>query len=425
MPVDQSKAVIAVVGLGYVGLSLAISFQGKCQVIGYDCSDERINSLKQQHDFYAEISQSALTEEHIYLTSNPEHLEKASIYFLAAPTPLDDLGKTDLTALKSMCKTVGANLAKKDLVVIESTVTPGTCEEVCLPILEAESKLTADDFYFAYSPERVNPGDKEHSLHNTKKIVSGLNAASLAKVDEIYSELLEVSTFKASSIQVAEAAKLVENIQRDTNIALMNELTQIFHGLGINTQDVIAAAGSKWNFAHFTPGLVGGHCIPIDPVYLIELAKEHGEPTQLLDTARKVNDGMADFVFRAIKKALDKLDGRKILILGLSYKPDCSDIRNSMVLDIVKLLTAAGAKVLIHDPVVDNYWLQGKTDFQVVTSANELSEITAALLAVKHKEFTEEYLKNYFSHLTPEGSLFDLSGKLQADEYSNYNFWQL
>ena len=337
------KIKLGVVGLGYVGLPLAVSFSKKIEVIGYDYNEEKINKYKEGIDVTNEVGDKTLKNCNVKFTSNCEELKDCDYIIVAVPTPINEQKLPDLTPLIESSKVVGQNLKKGAIVIYESTVYPGLTEEVCLPILEENSKMSCPkDFKIAYSPERINPGDKQNKFETIKKIVSGIDRETLEKVSELYLLVLKKGIYQASSIKVAEAAKVIENTQRDINIAFMNELSKIFHKMGIDTKEVLDAASSKWNFLRFNPGLVGGHCIGIDPFYLITKSKECGYNPQVLIESRKINDSMGIYVAQNVidylKKENIELEKANVCIKGITFKENVPDIRNSKVIDIIEEL---------------------------------------------------------------------------------------
>jgi len=413
---------IAVIGLGYVGMALAEQAQQHYTVIGFDVSKKRIEALKKHHDIYAEYDANELASSKIHLTTEVASIADATIYIITVQTPLDKHNLPDLRALKLACETVSPYLNKDDLVIIESTVYPGTCEEIALPILE---KNANGEFYFGYSPERVNPADHDHTFANTPKIVSGIDAASLGRVNAFYERILKAPTHRAPNIKVAEAAKLLENIQRDVNIALMNEAAEIFNAMGIHTQAVLEASKTKWNFLPFNPGLVGGHCIPIDPVYLTERAKEFGVEAKLISTARDINSQLPQTILRAILAKMGSLEGKQVLIFGLSYKKNCSDMRTSLVPYLIRLLDQHGARVFANDPILDKAWLGAQTRYTLIDSSTHLKEVDGVIYAVDHDYFSSDYLASWQTCLKKPVCVFDLTGCLDQEQFKDSEFWQL
>ena len=384
---------LAVIGLGYVGLPLAVEFGRVRPVIGFDISAERINELSRGQDHTLECSVEELREaQQLQFSHDPEQLTRAQIFIVTVPTPVDQANRPDMSPLVKASETVGKALKRGDVVIYESTVYPGATEEVCVPVLEKFSGLLFNqDFYCGYSPERINPGDKEHRLPTIKKVTSGSTPQVAEEVDQLYRQIITAGTHKASSIKVAEAAKVIENTQRDVNIALMNELSLIFHRLGIDTLEVLQAAGTKWNFLPFRPGLVGGHCIGVDPYYLTHKAQEVGYHPEVILAGRRINDSMASHVADQtiklmLKKGLPVL-GSRILVLGLTFKENCPDIRNTKVVDIVKALGEYHTKVDIYDPWIDVDEARREYGLECLTALPANGTYQAIVLAVGHKEF--------------------------------------
>ena len=350
---------IAVIGLGYVGLPLALEFGKSRPVIGFDVNAARIDALRVGEDATREVTKEELVSaKHLSFTTDPADLAAASIYIITVPTPIDAHKQPDLTPLRKASEAVGRVLKRGDIVIYESTVYPGATEEDCVPILESTSGLTFnEDFFAGYSPERINPGDKTHRLPDIRKVTSGSTPDVAEEVDQLYASIITAGTFKAETIRVAEAAKVIENTQRDLNIALVNELAIIFNKMDIDTEAVLEAAGTKWNFLPFRPGLVGGHCIGVDPYYLTHKAEAIGYHPQIILAGRRINDGMGAYAASQLIKAMLKrrihVEGAKVLILGLTFKENCPDVRNTRVVDIVKELREYGVHVDVHDPLVD------------------------------------------------------------------------
>jgi UDP-N-acetyl-D-galactosamine dehydrogenase len=382
---------ISVVGLGYVGLPVAVAFGKARRTIGFDINLERINELKTGHDRTGEVSAGDLATTDILFTNLIDELALADFHIVAVPTPVDDANQPDLTPMLKASETVGQALKKGDIVVYESTVYPGVTEDECVPVLERVSGLSCGvDFTVGYSPERINPGDKEHTFTRITKVVSGQDAATLETVARVYESVVTAGVHRASSIKVAEAAKVIENTQRDLNIALMNELALIFDRMGIDTSDVLAAAGTKWNFLRFTPGLVGGHCIGVDPYYLTHQAEKIGYIPQVILAGRRINDGMGSFIAqRTIKEMIHaghSILGATVTVLGLTFKEDCPDLRNSKVIDIIRELQDYGINVQVHDPLADPR--EAEHEYGVtLTPLQELKPAAALVVAVAHKEY--------------------------------------
>jgi UDP-N-acetyl-D-glucosamine/UDP-N-acetyl-D-galactosamine dehydrogenase len=387
---------IALIGLGYVGLPLAIAFSEKYEVIGFDIDKDRVNELNKGLDRTQEVEgeQLQLVKSNIKYTTNIQDTRKCNYYIVTVPTPIDSDNRPDLNPLIDSSKMVGSVLSKNNIVVYESTVYPGVTEEICVPELEQVSGLKFNlDFFCGYSPERINPGDKKHTVKKILKVTSGSTPEIAEQVDDLYKQVITAGTHLASSIKVAEASKVIENIQRDVNIALINELAMVFSQIGINTQEVIEAASTKWNFVKYSPGLVGGHCISIDPYYLTFKAKEIGYKPDLILTARQINNGMSQYIAEQTANVM-KNNGKKIkqsniLILGIAFKENCPDIRNTKVVDLIKHLTDYGANVDIFDPWVDSH--EVLREFRITVN-NDLSDINrnkydAVVYAVAHREF--------------------------------------
>jgi len=387
------KAKMAVVGLGYVGLPLAAAFGRQAQVIGFDVSAKRITELRQGIDLTRELSEEKLADTTIDYTLEPARLKEASFFIVTVPTPIDMHRNPDLSPLVSASRTIGRNLSPGSIVVYESTVYPGVTEEVCLPILEKESGLKGGlDFKVGYSPERINPGDKVHTVDKIIKVVSGQDQDSLDTIARVYGLIVAAGVFRTASIKVAEAAKVIENTQRDLNIALMNELAIIFGRLGIATHDVLAAAGTKWNFLSFTPGLVGGHCIGVDPYYLTFKAEEIGYHPQVILAGRRINDGMGKYLAEILVKKLinagKTVKGTRVLILGITFKENVPDIRNSKVVDIIRELQEYGIEILVHDPLADPTEVVHEYGLNL-TPLDEVMPVDAVVLAVAHKAYAD------------------------------------
>ena len=390
---NLTNKTIAVIGLGYVGLPLAVEFGKNRPVIGFDIKRERVAELVSGLDKTLECSSEDLRKAlHLSLTSDPCDLKVAKVFIVTVPTPVDSSNRPDLTPLLSASEMVGEVLKKGDVVIYESTVYPGATEEVCVPVLEKISGLVFNlDFFCGYSPERINPGDKEHSLTLIKKVTSGSTAEVADGVDFLYAEIIKAGTYKASSIKVAEAAKVIENTQRDVNIALMNELSLIFNKLGIDTLEVLQAASTKWNFLPFKPGLVGGHCIGVDPYYLTHKAQQVGYHPEVILAGRRINDSMGDHVATAVIKLMLKkgisVFGSKVILLGLAFKENCPDLRNTKVIDIINSLNSYRVLVDVYDPLIDIK--EAKLEYRIncLNHSPKQCSYSAIILAVSHKEF--------------------------------------
>jgi UDP-N-acetyl-D-galactosamine dehydrogenase len=408
------KNKIAIIGLGYVGLPLAVEFGKKYPTTGFDINGPRIAALISGHDSTLEVDEAELKQAtQLNYTTDIEQLKSCNIYIVTVPTPIDSHKRPDLTPLEKASETVGKVLSKGDIVIYESTVYPGATEEVCVPILERHSGLTFNkDFYCGYSPERINPGDKEHRVTTIKKVTSGSTPEIADIVDNLYKSIITAGTHKASSIKVAEAAKVIENTQRDLNIALMNELAIIFERLGIDTLEVLKAAGTKWNFLPFRPGLVGGHCIGVDPYYLTHKAEILGYHPQVIQAGRRINDGMAAYVAQQTIKQMIRsgtnIRGAKVIVLGLTFKENCSDLRNSKVADLVKELQEFGCEVYVHDPLADaeqalhEYGITLRDWHQLPQNAD------AIVAAVSHAKYTTQPVANLLAPLKRCGVFIDI-----------------
>ncbi len=406
-------SVVAVVGLGYVGLPLAVEFGKKGRTIGFDLSARKIASYKEGVDPTGEVSTEDLKAAvHLELSADPGVLAEADFIIVAVPTPVDDAHQPDFRPLVGSSESVGKNLKRGATVVFESTVYPGATEEVCIPIIEKHSGLKwKKDFFVGYSPERINPGDKERTLTKIVKVVSGDTPETLERVKQVYASVITAGVYPASSIKVAEAAKVIENTQRDLNIALMNELAIIFDRIGIDTLEVLQAAGSKWNFLPFRPGLVGGHCIGVDPYYLTYKAEKMGYHPDVILAGRRINDGMGKFIAEQTVKNLIRngwmVKDAPIIVLGLTFKEDCPDLRNSRVIDVVRELQSYGANVIVHEPVADAAEAQHEYGVSL-TDWDDLPPAAAIVAAVAHKEFRNRPLTDYVAKLQKGGVLTDV-----------------
>jgi len=394
---------IAVIGLGYVGLPLAVEFAKKYSVVGFDIFQTRIDELKRGYDRTLELTEAEVKEaisHNIEFTTNLETLRACNIFIVTVPTPIDKNKRPDLTPLIKASETVGKVLKKDDIVIYESTVYPGATEEDCVPVLEKFSGLKFNiDFFCGYSPERINPGDKTHTVTKILKVTSGSTPAVADKVDALYRSIITAGTHKASCIKVAEAAKVIENSQRDINIAFINELSIIFSRLGIDTEEVLEAAGTKWNFLPFRPGLVGGHCIGVDPYYLTHKAQEVGYNSEIILAGRRLNDNMGIYVANQVIKLMikkgHKIEGSKVLILGITFKENCPDIRNSRVIDVIRELQEFGMQIAIYDPWADAKEVKHEYNLELLSELPALNTYDALVLAVSHKEFNKiDIVKN-------------------------------
>ncbi|HHU57202.1 MAG TPA: nucleotide sugar dehydrogenase [Bacteroidales bacterium] len=423
----NKESKISVIGLGYVGLPIALELARHFQVVGFDIKEERVAQMQRQEDPSKELEAADFADCDIQFTSKPDDLRAATFHVVAVPTPINRHNLPDLHPLLSASKTVGKILKKGDCVVFESTVYPGCTEDDCVPILEAESGLKFNvDFKVGYSPERINPGDKEHTLTKILKIVSGSDAEALELISEVYGAIIKAGIHKASSIKVAEAAKIIENTQRDVNIALMNELSLIFNRLDINTYEVLEAAGTKWNFLKFFPGLVGGHCIGVDPYYLTYKASELGIHSRIITGGRVINDGMAPYIANEVVKRLisagHPINGSRVLIMGATFKENVSDIRNSKVADLVHELQSFSVQVEVVDPHASSDELQEEYGYGLVEAPR--GRYQAVVVAVNHGDYVG-LPESYFTGLLAEKGLFvDVKGIYRNAGFS-LNYWSL
>ena len=412
---------IALVGLGYVGLPLAVEFGKKYETVGFDINQARVDELKRGKDSTLEVEPQELTlASQLSFTTDPEDIRDCEIFIVTVPTPIDEHKRPDLTPLEKSSSAIGKLLKQGDVVIYESTVYPGATEEVCVPILEAESGLVFNkDFYCGYSPERINPGDKEHRVTTIKKVTSGSTPEIADKVDALYSSIITAGTHKASSIKVAEAAKVIENTQRDVNIALINELALIFNKLSINTEEVLKAAGTKWNFLPFRPGLVGGHCIGVDPYYLTHKATEVGYHPEIILAGRRLNDNMGSYVTDRVAKIMTQkrihVMDANILIMGLTFKENCPDLRNTRVVDLVAEFQGFNCNVDVYDPWVSKE--EAKHEYGIVpVDAPQPGHYDAILLAVAHSEFTQMGVEAIRAFGKSNHVLFDIKYILEAGQ---------
>lgn len=425
--IKDKKKSISLIGLGYVGLPIALEFAKKVPVIGFDIKPERVELMKKKIDPSNELTSEAFDNTDILLTSNPEDLKGASFHIVAVPTPIDDHNLPDLKPLLAATKTVGKVLKKGDYVVYESTVYPGCTEEECVPLLEEISGLKfQEDFKVGFSPERINPGDHEHTLTKIVKVVSGSDDESLEEIAKTYELIITAGIHRASSIKVAEAAKIIENTQRDINIGFMNELSIIFSRMDINTYEVLEAAGTKWNFLKFFPGLVGGHCIGVDPYYLTYKARELGYHAQMINSGRFINDSMGGYVAKQVVKKLIaseiNMKNPQVLIMGTTFKENVSDIRNSKVVDIVNELESFGLNVDVMDPYADSDEVKHEYGFELKEKNGK--NYHAVIVAVNHNEYLgldEEFFK---SILNDKGVLVDIKG-IYRGKIKHLNYWSL
>ncbi|MCL4104670.1 UNVERIFIED_CONTAM: hypothetical protein GTU68_004624 [Idotea baltica] len=419
MSAENSKK-LAIIGLGYVGLPLAVCFARKFEVLGFDIDAGRIDELKSGHDRTLEVDSETLKASTLQFSATPADLKEVDVIIVTVPTPIDGNKRPDLSPLLGASKTVGQNLKKGAIVVYESTVYPGATEEECIPILEAESGLKwKEDFNVGYSPERINPGDKEHTVDKILKVVSGDTPEIAEMLSDLYGAVITAGIFTAASIKTAEAAKVIENCQRDINIAFVNELALIFQRLGIDTSDVLEAAGTKWNFLPFKPGLVGGHCIGVDPYYLTHKAESIGYHPQVILAGRRINDGMGAHVANRVIKLLiargSRIRGAKILLMGITFKENCPDIRNTRVVDIVAELQEFGADVSIYDPWADPKEVAHEYSLEMLSQAEfeaSKGEYSAVINAVAHREFSEINLKSLVGE---DGVVFDVKSTTRPE----------
>ena len=430
--IQNRESKIGIIGLGYVGLPLAIEFGKKYPTVGFDINKNRISELKKGFDKTHEVNNDMFADaKRLSFTTKTKNIAQCNIYIVTVPTPVDRFNTPDLTPLKSASKTVGSVLKKSDTVIYESTVYPGATEEICVPILEEVSGLTYNtDFYCGYSPERINPGDKKRTLTNIIKVTSGSNDEAATIVDDLYNSILVNGTHKASSIAVAEAAKVIENIQRDVNIALINELSMLFNKLGLDTNEVLEAAGSKWNFLPFWPGLVGGHCIGVDPYYLTHKANEIGYNPEMILAGRRINDGMGKFIADTTISEMTKVGinpvGVKVAVLGLTFKENCPDIRNTKVPDIVKALKAYNCEITVSDPFADKAEARDHLNIELV-DLNEVNKNDVVILAVGHNDYKEITKKQWQALFNDKGILIDVKSIYKNDYFTNTDIkhWRL
>ncbi|MDO6451805.1 nucleotide sugar dehydrogenase [Oceanobacillus profundus] len=424
---------IAVIGLGYVGLPLAIELAKKFDVVGFDVNKAKLDKYLSGIDVTDEVGDEALKETSLKFTSEEEELQSCKFHIVAVPTPINTDKTPNLNPVIGASETVGRNLTKGSIVVYESTVYPGTTEEVCIPILEEVSGLEfGTDFKVGYSPERINPGDRVNTLTKITKIVSGSDESALREIANLYGSIIEAGVFEAESIKVAEAAKVIENSQRDINIAFMNELSMVFNKMDINTKAVLEAAGTKWNFLKFTPGLVGGHCIGVDPYYFTYKAEQLGYHSQIILSGRKINDDMGKYIasniIKKMIKAKQEIDGARVAIFGLTFKENVPDVRNTKIIDIITELEEYGVETLVYDPVAENEEVYNEFNIRLVEQ-EELTELDCVVFAVPHKEFQESYsldnveelYKNDSKVLIDIKSIFDR----KESEARGYHYWSL
>lgn len=426
----QKKEKICIVGLGYVGLPLAVAFSKKYDVVGFDINSSRISELLRFHDRTGEVTDEELKKSSIRFAVEPEVISECKLIVITVPTPIDEYKTPDLAPMRAASETVGKHMKKGSVVVYESTVYPGVTEEVCIPILEKLSGLVwQKDFNVGYSPERINPGDKQRSVETIKKIVSGDTAESGLFLEELYGSVITAGIHLAKTIKTAEAAKVIENTQRDINIALMNELSMVFNEMGIDTKEVLDAAGTKWNFLRFEPGLVGGHCIGVDPYYLTFKAQALGFHPEMILSGRRVNDCMGKFIAHKTVKLLIKsgsfIKGTKILICGFTFKEDCPDIRNTKVVDIYNELVEYGANVYVYDPIVDCDEVEHEYGLKLSDSVED--EYDAVIFAVKHKKFYEQFEDPEGMNILKKGGvIIDIKRMFDSSQFGGrFSYWGL
>jgi len=430
----NGKEKLSLVGLGYVGMPIAVAFARKIKVVGFDLNAAKIDLYKSGVDPTNEVGDDVIKNTTVEFTADPSRLKEAKFHIVAVPTPVNDDHTPDLTPVEGASRILGQNLTKGSIVVFESTVYPGVTEDICVPILEKESGLKCGvDFKIGYSPERINPGDKVHRLETITKIVSGMDAETLDEVAHIYELVVEAGVYRAESIKVAEAAKVIENSQRDINIAFMNELSIIFNKMGIDTKSVLSAAGTKWNFLKFQPGLVGGHCIGVDPYYLTYKAEQLGYHSQIILSGRRINDDMGKYVAENLVKNLIKADipvkSAKVAILGFTFKENCPDTRNTKVIDIYKELQEYGITPMVVDPAADA--AEAKRLYGITfNSMEDIKDMDAVIVAVSHKQFLtldKEKISSLYSKTNAKKVLVDIKGIFDRKEYSteDYIYWRL
>ena len=430
----NGKEKLSLVGLGYVGMPIAVAFARKIKVVGFDLNAAKIDLYKSGVDPTNEVGDDVIKNTTVEFTADPSRLKEAKFHIVAVPTPVNDDHTPDLTPVEGASRILGQNLTKGSIVVFESTVYPGVTEDICVPILEKESGLKCGvDFKIGYSPERINPGDKVHRLETITKIVSGMDAETLDEVAHIYELVVEAGVYRAESIKVAEAAKVIENSQRDINIAFMNELSIIFNKMGIDTKSVLSAAGTKWNFLKFQPGLVGGHCIGVDPYYLTYKAEQLGYHSQIILSGRRINDDMGKYVAENLVKNLIKADipvkSAKVAILGFTFKENCPDTRNTKVIDIYKELGEYGITPVVVDPAADAD--EAKRLYGITfETMDAVKNMDAVVIAVAHKQFlsyTREQISEFFNPSYEKKVLMDIKGILDRKEYlsDDYIYWRL
>lgn len=427
----NNETKLSLVGLGYVGMPIAVAFSKKINVVGYDLNEHKIEMYKNGIDPTNEVGNDAIKNCKVEFTSDESKLKECLFHIVAVPTPVRDDHTPDLTPVESASRTVGRNLQKGSIVVYESTVYPGVTEDICVPILEKESGLKCGiDFKVGYSPERINPGDKVHRLETITKIVSGMDEETLEQVAKVYELVVDAGVYRAESIKVAEAAKVIENSQRDINIAFMNELSIIFNKMGIDTQSVLKAAGTKWNFLKFTPGLVGGHCIGVDPYYLTYKAEQEGYHSQIILSGRRINDDMGKYVAENVVKNMIRNDknvkNAKVGILGFTFKENCPDTRNTKIIDIVKELNEYGIQPIIVDPVADAEEAKHLYGLEF-EKMSDLVNLDALVIATSHDEFKTLTIEQFNAMFADKKIVIDVKGILNRKDYieAGYDYWRL
>jgi len=428
---ETGQTSLGVVGLGYVGLPLAVHFSRHFATIGYDLNVQKIARLRAGHDDTGEVDEAELMQTGLTLVDEPGRLSECGVIIVAVPSPVDSAKKPDLRALIGASETVGRHMSPGTIVVFESTVYPGLTEELCVPVLEQHSKMrTGHDFFVGYSPERINPGDRKHTLDKIVKIVAAQDRATTDVLAQLYEKVVTAGVYRARDIKTAEAAKVIENTQRDLNIALMNELAIIFNRLGLDTRSILDAAGTKWNFLPFSPGLVGGHCIGVDPYYLTSVAEQAGYYPQVILAGRRINDGMGKYVAeQAVKqmiKAGSAIAGSRILVMGLSFKENVPDLRNSKVIDIIEELREYGADVWVHDPLVENGDARATYGVEL-RQWDDCCDIDCVILAVKHEPFLNMGVETIRARCTQRPVMIDVRSALDPEgcEREGFTYWRL
>ncbi len=428
---DPQTARVAVIGLGYVGLPLTLGFSRNSRSIGFDINTQKIDELREGLDFTGEVNPSELKDINAEFTTDPKQLSDADVIIVCVPTPVNSHNRPDYGPLISASKSIGANMKRGAFVVFESTVDPGTTEDKCLPVIEHASGMKQGvDFHLGYSPERINPGDPTRKLTDIKKIVAGCSVAATDFLESLYSRVVSAGLFKASSIRVAEAAKILENTQRDVNIALMNQMMMLFDKMGIRSSDVIAAAGSKWNFHHYRPGLVGGHCIAVDPYFLVDAGRRHGLAMELVDAARAVNEKAPLFIVEKLEELFAvnkrKMEKSRVLVLGRSFKEDCPDTRNSKAFIMMDALWSRGAEVFNFDPVAFDDHFEGGRGTKFITDPFAEGKFDAIIITLAHKVFREQFdSKTLTSLCRKHGALIDMRGNFETVETRDwFTYWR-